>query len=122
MASIHHLIAASRVEGTPVFSATGDKLGKVDDLLIEKVSGKAVYALLSFDGFLGSGQRYYPVPWALLDYDEAKGGYLTPLTRDQIENGHSVGDREVQDEVTWREQVHAYYSVPPYWVAPSTVY
>lgn len=117
MASTHHLIAASRVEGTPVFSAKGEKLGKVDDLLIEKVSGKAVYALMSFDGFLGAGARYFPVPWSLLDYDEDKGGYLTPLTREQIENGHSVGDREVEDEVAWREQVHAYYNVAPYWAA-----
>ncbi len=122
MASTHHLIAASRVEGTPVFSAKGDKLGKIVDLLIEKVSGKAVYGLMSFDGFMGAGQRYFPVPWALLDYDEAKGGYATPLTRELIENGHSVGDHEVADEVTWREQVHSYYSVAPYWVAPATIY
>ena len=122
MASLHHLVAASRVEGAPVFSNAGGKLGKINDLLIDKVSGKAVYALMSFDGFLGSGERYYPVPWALLDYDEARGGYVAPLTKDQIESGHSVGDREVQDEVAWREQVHAYYSVAPYWAAPSTVY
>ena len=115
MVSIHHLVAASRVEGAQVFAANGDKLGKVADLLIDKQSGKTAYALMTFDGFLGIGARYYPLPWAMLEYDTAKNAYVVPLDHDQIEAGHHVDDREVKDEIEWREDVHQYYGMVPYW-------
>jgi len=111
----HHLVPASRVEGAGVFAPTGERLGKVDDLMIDKVSGRTAYALLSFDGFLGVGERFYPIPWRMLDYDPSRRGFVVPLTRDQIEQGHSVADREVEDEIEWREAVHAYYGATPYW-------
>jgi len=115
VSSTHHLIAASRVKGQPVLSAGADRLGKIDDLMIDKASGRIAYALMSFDGFMGLDKRYYPVPWSLLDYDVAKHAYLTPLTRDQIEAGHHVGDEEVENEISWREGVHTYYGALPYW-------
>ena len=111
----HHLVCASRVEGAPVFAPSGEKLGKIDELMIDKASGRTAYALMSFDGFLGVGERFYPIPWGMLDYDLSRHGFVTPLTRDQLEQGHSVADREVEDEIDWREAVHAYYGVAPYW-------
>jgi len=118
MASAHHLIASSRVEGVPVFDRQGDKLGKIDDIMIDKASGGAVYALMSFDGFLGMGERFYPIPWSLLSYDTEKDGYLVPLTRADIEKGRSVDDREIADEIQWREALHDYYRAAPYWLSP----
>ena len=87
MASTHHLIAATRVEGVPVLDASGKRLGRVADLMLDKVSGRATYALMSFDGFLGVGERYYPVPWSMLTYDTARHGYVAPITKAQIEAG-----------------------------------
>ena len=49
------------------------------------VSGRAAYAVISFGGFLGFGEDYYPVPWPTLKYDTDPGGYLVNLTRDQLE-------------------------------------
>lgn len=115
MGAKHHLIAGSRIEGASVFSAGGDKLGKIDDLMIDKESGRTVYALMSFGGFLGAGQRYYPLPWSALDYNKAKGAFIVSLTREQIEAGHHVGDKEIKDEIDWRESVHNYYGATPYW-------
>src|SRR4030095_12902881 len=54
------LINAERVEGTSVYNPQGDKLGTIDDIMIDKVSGKAIYALMSFGGFLRSGEEYHP--------------------------------------------------------------
>lgn len=118
MTSTHHLVAGSQVDGTPVFGKTGEKLGKIDDLMIEKATGRTTYALMSFDGFLGVGTRYYPIPWRMLDYDPDKHGYKTSLSREQIEKGRHVPDKEIKDEVEWREAVHAYYGSPGYWVGP----
>jgi sporulation protein YlmC with PRC-barrel domain len=51
------LIAAEKVKGTDVFNADGDELGTVDDIMIDKISGKAIYAIMSFGGFLGIGEK-----------------------------------------------------------------
>lgn len=115
MSSRHHLIAASRVQHCPVFGATGARLGTIDDILIDKATGRSAYALMAFDGVLGVGERFYPLPWSMLRYDADRDGYVAPLTKDQIENGLAVEDKDVDDEIHWREALHAYYGATPYW-------
>ncbi len=122
MGAHHHLIASSRIEGAPVFNAAGERLGSIDDVMLDKATGKAVYALMSFDGFLGVGARFYPLPWTVLTYDPDRNGYVVPLARADIEKGHAVEDKEVEDEIQWREQVHAYYGVSPYWIGSPVGY
>ena len=51
--STSNVISSDRVEGTAVYSTAGDKLGSIDDLMIDKVSGQVRYAVLEFGGFLG---------------------------------------------------------------------
>src|SRR3979490_1247129 len=79
------LIAAEKVEGTDVYNLQGEKLGTVDDIMIDKVSGKAIYALMSFGGFLGIGQKYHPLPWSTLKDDGSKGGYIVTLDTRMLE-------------------------------------
>jgi len=78
------LILGSRVEGTAVFSKGGERIGHVDDLSIERVSGRVVYAIMSFGGFLGIGEKFHPIPWSLLDFDPGRGGYVVPLDRSEL--------------------------------------
>ena len=61
----HPLIPADRVNGTDVVNQAGEKLGKIEDVAIDKVSGDVAYAILSFGGVLGIGAKYYPVPWKI---------------------------------------------------------
>jgi len=61
----HQLIASDRVEGTAVRRPNGDKLGHIERLMIDKVSGRVSYAILSFGGFLGMGTSLLPLPWAV---------------------------------------------------------
>jgi len=60
----HSLIASDRVEGTPVRRSSGEKIGTIERLMIDKLSGNVAYAVLSFGGFLGMGQKHLPIPWA----------------------------------------------------------
>ncbi|MGH6766839.1 MAG: PRC-barrel domain-containing protein, partial [Bradyrhizobium sp.] len=64
----HQLIASDRVEGTAVRRPNGDKLGHIERLMIDKVSGRVSYAILGFGGFLGIGTSLLPLPWARLTY------------------------------------------------------
>ncbi|WP_254066688.1 PRC-barrel domain-containing protein [Acidisoma sp. S159] len=75
------LIAASKVNGTSVYNAAGESRGSVHDVMLDKASGKADYAILSFGGFLGIGERYHPLPRNQLTYDPQAGGFVVNLDR-----------------------------------------
>src|SRR6266536_766757 len=85
----HSLIASDRVEGTPVRRSDGHKLGTIERLMIDKVSGNVAYAVLSFGGFLGMGQKHLPIPWARLSYDRLLGAYHLDLTDEELSHAPS---------------------------------
>jgi sporulation protein YlmC with PRC-barrel domain len=110
------LIPADKVEGTDVYNSQGEHLGHIEDVMIHKVSGRVAYAIMSFGGFLGIGAKYHPVPWSMLKYDEGKGGYVVPLDRSLLEKAPFFDEAELRDDDrSWRDTVHTYYSAPPYW-------
>src|SRR5262249_34520992 len=75
-AMMDDFVAADEVIGTEVFNAEGRKLGRIRNIMIDKLSGEALYAVMCSGGMLGIGETYYPVPWAKLKYDEAVRGYI----------------------------------------------
>ncbi len=85
----HDHIRATTVNGTDVFNAEGEHIGHIDDIVLSKAAGNAVYAVMSFGGFLGIGEKYHPLPWQSLSYDENHGGYVVNLSREQLEGGPS---------------------------------
>lgn len=112
----HDLIASDKVEGTKVFDRDGNHVGSIERILVEKVSGKVSYAVLSFGGFLGIGNEHYPLPWSKLDYDTELGGYRVDITREQIEGApHYPRGEEFDYSPDFGRRVHDYYGVPPYW-------
>ena len=67
-----YLIGSDKVEGTAVYGADDRKIGNVQRVMIDKIGGKVAYAVVSFGGFLGMGEDYYPIPWPNLKYDTAQ--------------------------------------------------
>ena len=106
------MISSDRVEGTDVYNLAGDKLGSVDCVMIDKLSGQARYALVEFGGFLGIGTDLFPVPWSLLRYDTAKEGYVVPLDKGQLELAprHEKGQFPRYDE-SYGRSVHEHYGL-----------
>jgi len=78
------LIGSDKVEGTAVYGADDTKIGSIERVMIDKMTGKVSYAVLSFGGFLGIGDDHYPLPWQSLKYDTNLGGYRTGITEDQL--------------------------------------
>jgi sporulation protein YlmC with PRC-barrel domain len=60
------LIESDRVEGTAVYDPRGTKIGSIKRLMIDKLSGKVAYSVMSFGGFLGIGEQEHVVPWSKL--------------------------------------------------------
>lgn len=103
-------IAASKVEGTTVYNPNGDKLGSIDDLSIDKVSGRVRYATLEFGGFLGIGTDRYPMPWDMLRYDLRHDGYVVNLTKSQLEGApHHPADARPEYTDAYGREVYDYY-------------
>mgnify|MGYP000126048607 CR=1 FL=1 len=105
------LIASDRVEGTAVYDARGKRIGKVEQLVIDKAGGRVTYAVLSFGGFLGIGADRYPIPWPMLDYDEKLGGYRVDITEEQLKNAPKMEQGERWDQANWDrdEDVYDYW-------------
>jgi len=87
-------IASDKVEGTVVFDAKDQKIGTIQSLMIDKYSGHVQYAVMSFGGFLGIGERYHPLPWSALRYDEKQGGYVVGINKKALETGPSFARGE----------------------------
>ena len=109
------LIASNKVEGTEVYNRQGEHLGEVYNFMVDKFSGQVAYAVMSFGGFLGIGERYHPLPWKVLDYDTSMGGYVVDLDKSRLEKAPSYG----AGEDPWRKpsfgrDVYGYYGVPYY--------
>jgi sporulation protein YlmC with PRC-barrel domain len=105
------LISADRVEGTKVYSTSGENIGQVKDVILHKVSGEVACAVLSFGGFLGMGQRLHPIPWSILKYDTDKDGYIIPLDKDQLKAAPNYSEDELYSgQMPWKDNVFGYYS------------
>jgi len=105
------LIGSDKVDGTAVYGADGEKIGSIENVMIDKRSGQVAYAVLSFGGFLGIGTDHYPLPWSMLKYDEGKGGYLVKLTKDQLKTAPKYREDESWDwgSRTSTEEVDRHY-------------
>ncbi len=108
------LISTDRVRGAPVYGQDGAKLGHIEDVMLHKASGQVAYAIMSYGGFLGAGERYHPLPWAMLRYDTARHGYSVPLSRDQLTDAPTLGRSQIdaEDDSVWAEKVHRHYGLP----------
>ena len=116
-----HLIGAAQVQGTTVYDLAGQKLGSLQDVMIDKRSGRIAYAILSFGGFLGIGDEYHPLPWEKLSYDTAKGGYVVDIDRETLQGAPSYTDKATANwrDDAWGRNVYSYYGVHPFWdIAP----
>ena len=110
--STSDVISSDRVEGTSVYNSVGDKLGSIDDLMIDKRSGQVRYAVLEFGGFLGMGTDRYPLPWNMLKYNVEREGYVVPLDKARLEGAPRYADSDVPEYTTeYGRRVNGYYGI-----------
>jgi sporulation protein YlmC with PRC-barrel domain len=105
------LIASDKVEGTAVYNPGGERLGTISNIMVDKRSGQAEYAVMQFGGFLGIGADYYPVPWQMLRYDVEQSGYVVDLDKDRLNDAPRYGDEQPTYDAAYNQQVYSYYGV-----------
>jgi hypothetical protein len=109
------LIGSDKVEGTPVYRPNGERIGTIQRVMIDKIGGQVAYAVMSFGGFMGIGEDYYPLPWRLLAYNPELGGYQVHIGETQLKGAPKYSSHESWD---WADRaraarVDAFYGLAP---------
>jgi PRC-barrel domain len=107
----NRLISSDKVDGTAAYDRSGERLGSVHHLMINKYSGDVEYAVMSFGGFLGMGEDYTPLPWRSLNYDTRLGGYRVDIDRNRLEQAPHYGRDALPNwsDRGYRERIDTYW-------------
>lgn len=110
-------IRAKKVIGTDVKDTSGKSIGKVEDIVLDKQSNNIMYAVVGFGGFLGMGEKYHPLPWRELRYNEGEGSYVVNFTKDQLTAApaDSLEALTQSDGTAYRDRAYEYYKTERYW-------
>lgn len=110
-------LRASKVIGTSVYASNGDKIGKVEDVMLDRSTNNIMFGVVSFGGFLGIGEKFHPIPWATLDYNDDKHGYVVPFSKEQLEKApaHSIDELVAADSSALRDTTYSYYKTDRDW-------
>ena len=109
-----NLIGSDKVEGTAVYGADGERIGSIERVMLDKLSGQISYAVLAFGGFLGIGHDHYPLSWNTLKYNTELGGYQIGITEDELTGAPKYAEENQWD---WNDPdrvrtVDDYYRTP----------
>jgi sporulation protein YlmC with PRC-barrel domain len=110
-------IRASRVIGTDVKDSAGEMLGKIEDIILDKTDNNIMFAVIGFDGMLGMGEKFHPLPWSVLDYEPQENAFMVPYTKEQLRAAPADTIKELtkDDGRAARDSTYDYYDVAPYW-------
>jgi hypothetical protein len=102
----------------PVYDVRGKRIGKVERLMIDKLTGRIAYAILSFGGFLGIGEDHYPIPWSMLTYNEKPDGFQVDVTEEQLKYAPKIEQGEIWEQANRNrnQDVYDYWEVRYYWL------
>jgi hypothetical protein len=110
-------LSSSSLTGNSVKNAEGEDLGTVKDLMIDLTNGHVAYAVLSFGGFLGFGNKLFAVPFAALRVDSSDHSFLLNVDQDRLKesDGFDPDDWPDMSDEAWARGVHETFEVEPYW-------
>ncbi len=111
------VLSASTIMGDHVVNREGQDLGEIKELMIDLEAGQIAYAVLSFGGFLGLGEKLFAIPWGALSLDPERKGFLLNVDREVLEEAPGF-DQDDWPQTANREyviEIYDYYGYDPYW-------
>jgi len=111
------VMSASSLTGDRVVNLAGEDIGKINDIMIDTPTGRIAYAVLSFGGFLGMGDKLFAIPWSRLALDEDRKVFVLDVDRDLLERapGFDKGNWPDMADRAWGQEIYSYYEATPYW-------
>lgn len=110
------LMGADTIIGNDVYNQKGEKLGDIKEVMLDMRSGRVAYAVLSFGGFLGMGEKLFAVPWNALTLDTATKSFKLNVDKDRLKTapGFDKDHWPNMADATWAQSIHTYYGTKPY--------
>lgn len=111
------LISSAKIQGGNVYRLNGEKIGRIEHMMIDKVSGRIAYVVVSAGGFMGQGHDYYPLPWCLFTYNDRLGGYEFDVSDEHLKEAPKFTTPEAWDwtDLKRGRRIHDYWRALPYW-------
>lgn len=105
------LMGADTLLGNDVYNKDGEDLGDIKELMIDMASGKIAYAVLSFGGLLGMGDKLFAVPWTALTLDTSNKRFTLNVPKEALKDapGFDKGRWPTMSDRTWASGVHKFY-------------
>jgi hypothetical protein len=106
-----NLIKAGDLKDNKVKNRSNEDLGKIEELMIHMDSGRIAYAVLSFGGILGIGNKLFAIPWSALSFNRDRGEFILDVPKDRLENAPGFDKDNWPDMANpdWGENVHKFY-------------
>lgn len=104
-------MSSSSLVGNDVYNLQDEDLGDVKDFMLDMRTGKVAYAVLSFGGFLGMGEKLFAVPWSALTLDTENKRFTLNVTKDRLEGAPGFDKDNWPDMANpvWADGIHTYY-------------
>ncbi|QHE85188.1 PRC-barrel domain-containing protein [Hydrogenophaga sp. BPS33] len=111
-----HLMGANTLVGNDVANTQDENLGDIKEIMLDMRSGRVAYAVLSFGGFLGMGEKLFAVPWAALKLDTVNKRFVLDASKDRLKDAPGFDKDNWPDmaDTTWEKGIHDYYGTKPY--------
>ena len=111
------VLSASSLKGDKVVNHQGDDLGEIQEIMIDLDRGRIAYAVLSFGGFLGMGDKLFAIPWQAFSVDTVQKRLVLDTKKELLEKatGFDKSDWPNMADPTWGSKVYGYYGYKPYW-------
>jgi sporulation protein YlmC with PRC-barrel domain len=121
MSRYPHVLSAATMIGTKIINPAGEELGNLKDLMIDLDEGQVNYAVLSFGGFLGLGDKLFAIPWDALTIDPENNAFILDMNKDQLKDAPGFDKDhwpdEAQYQAGWLLDIYDYYGYTPYWMS-----
>jgi len=115
------LMGADTLIGDSVVNGSEESLGDIKEIMLDMHTGQVAYAVLSFGGFLGIGEKLFAVPWGALHLDTVNERFVLNVDKARLKNapGFDPGAWPDMSDVNWAKQIHTFYGTTPQSSIPS---
>jgi sporulation protein YlmC with PRC-barrel domain len=115
---MYGVVSASKIIGEVVVNQQDEDLGKIHELVIDAKEGRLAYAVLSFGGFMGMGNKLFAVPWRAFEFDKAENKLILNVDKEKLKAAPGFDQEAKWPDFTdkiWGNSIYNYYGYDPYW-------
>jgi sporulation protein YlmC with PRC-barrel domain len=115
--TLPNVLSATKMIGDDVVNRAGENLGKIEELMLDLEKGRVAYAVLSFGGFLGMGEKLFAIPFEALKLDAGRHHFTLDVDKDKLKNapGFDKAHWPKTADRAWGATIYTYYGYKPYW-------